>query len=1487
MKKVKNSNLNKFMSVAVAVTLVAGAGIASVTSARYGADAAIAVPEYYYYESEYDSAEAVRKAAVELNKQVEAEGAVLLKNDGLLPLAPKSEGGKVKISVFGKNTATVQTNTAKESIAYFGFGSSDSLAIGGDWSRASIPFYDAFNDTVFELNPTLMDFYNDTSKSGTGRFDNDMHRALDNYRAGLPTGETPQSKYTQAVKDSYTQYNDAALVVLTRVRGEGNDLPKTSLKGWGGEKLDSARNGDDHYLQLDKYEVEMLQAVMNSFENVILLVNASGPMEVGFLDDPTHYLYTDNGYTSSVEEATAKMNRIKAAVSIGFPGTDGVMVVPKILSGEVNPSGRLADTWIYDMKSDPTWQNQGFNGTSDGNKYGESYVHYDEDIYLGYRYYETRYYEEGKTAADDGESWYDEQVQYPFGYGLSYTTFKKEVVSIEAGGNDILGKFGKVTAKVKVTNIGDMPGKEVVQLYYSAPYYAGGISKSHVELAAFEKTQILEPGASEVLTITFDVEDMKSYDWSDANGNGFKGYELEKGDYYIVVADTAHEAAQKAAEALRAVPEPAAEGDTATDGEDGEETTVVAPVKKYTLSADIRYETDTTTGTEVKNLFDYASGTGKTNDPETFAGVRQYMLRDDFEGTFPTAASTKKTGARQEKWEYSVTEDFDRTQPYYSETTPAQASTPGNSVTNKIKLWHLRGRDYDDPLWDAFLDQLTVQELVSQIENGFFGTRPINSVDKPSTYDDDGPLGKRHCPDAQWADNTTLAQTFNKKLAYDVGVMNGEAALWGVNHGEGSNMMAAPGGKWSNTPDGRGGTYGLGLDTHRSPFGGRNFEYFSEDPVLAGKMAANVAKGSLSKGCYQISKHIMLNDQETDRGSLNTWASEQAIREIYGKPFEIAIKEGGLNGLMTGVNRIGNKHCCFNWELLNGLVRNEWGFRGFVITDLVRYDVNMCIRAGCNTMMVHNQYNTPNLDAASLTATHLTAIRESAKSVLYTCANTNGVHGFGGERLSAINYGGVNTLYAVEGVDNDLNVATAENTIAAGSAISYSLAAGSVLPAGMTIDDDGVLSGAPSEAGEYTFTLNADEKLAAVREIAYPYKTAQKTFKLKVYGADEIPNKVIFEDDNIATIPYGFDYEQDIKSAVVFDANGKLTSDVTYALAEGSELPQGLKLENGVIKGVCVAPAGKYFFTVRATAEGRTPQELDFIVSVKQFAIEYESKQLAPFAVGVAANANLADASSNVGYAVTYKLKEGDKLPEGLALSSNGILSGTPVRGCTDHEFTVVASAELSKPKEVTYKITVKGLEMSDMFVGDMLLGKNYKVSLGAAANDKDVSSITYSLADGSELPQGFALSSDGLLVGKPVETGKQSFVVRVSADGYKAIEATVTIDVYDIYEDEVTGEIDADPMPEKPVFYLPAENNGNALGVTLGIVIPVIVLGGAAAAIFLLKKKGILFAGNKNGKTSDGNTPDYTAPVDDVYEVENAPDVDATEETAPNGDEE
>ncbi|MCL2062424.1 MAG: glycoside hydrolase family 3 C-terminal domain-containing protein [Firmicutes bacterium] len=1304
---------------------------------------------HMYYTSDFASNADLRSAAVALNREIASEGFVLLKNDGLLPMTNPN----YNVSMFGKNSGN--------NFLYKAFGSSEQ-------GSRSATLYESFNGSRFTLNPTLMSFYNNTSLSGSFRFGGNpltdggnqgAWGSMDSHRMGLPTWETPWSSYRSTEIDSFASYNDAAFVVISRYAGEGSDMPKTSLKNWSAydnsNKLDSARNWDDHYLQLDAYEVKMLQEVMDRFANVVIILNSTGPVEVSFLDDPTHYLFTDNNYTTNSADAEAKMQRLRAALFVGYTGTDGSYEIPRILDGTVNPSGRLVNTWMRDMKQDPTYQNQGLNGTNGGNRWGEAFVHYDEDIYVGYRYYETRGYTEG--GHNDNWTWYEEQVQFPFGYGLSYTDFNWELASsVNSAGGENLDKFGTITTNVTVTNEGTRPGKEVVQLYYSTPYYAGGISKAHVVLGGFAKTDLLAPGESQTVSIELKVSDMYSYDWSDANNNGFKGYELEAGSYKIIAARNANEAAR--------LPE--------------EFTSV------YQVASSYRYTEDTTTGAPIANLFDDVSGSGRVNDGATFKGVRRYMLRDDFEGTFPTPASAKMNGLRQGHQPYTINEEFDLNSPWYSEDMPVQAAQPGTSQTNTIKLWHLKGRDYDDPLWDAFLNQLTIGELSDQVGNAFLNRAGLASIDMPVVHDTDGPLGRRGgSTDIQWVSAPVATQTFNEELWHRQGVSFGNSALSGDHN--------------------RGGTYGPGLHFHRSPFGGRNFEYPSEDGFLGGKVGAAQSRGAITKGCYLIAKHILLNDQETDRNTIQTWASEQAIREIYGKVYEIAIKEGNLPGLMTGVNAIGDRRNAHSWALLTGLVRNEWGFKGFVITDLLRQEVNMSIRAGNDTMMIMpGEWNRPATDSASLTPTQATMIRKSAKNALYVRANFNAINGQGGDPLDMIEYGGVDTLYAVQGVDNALSVDTARLRIGGNPKMSYDVAVDSELPDGMELSEDGTLSGAPQVAGDYTFTLLADEDTDAY----YPYLTGRKTFRIRIYRADQIPDTIIYEDDRLGTIPYGFYFERSIKSAVVFDAEGRLGTNVRYSLAANNYLPEGLELVDGVIRGITTAEPGSYFFTIRAEYDGRLPTELHFIVRVRGYSISFSGIELEYMQVGENVSVNIGTATSDDNLTIRYSLKDGSKLPEGLMLSSLGMIIGTPRRAYTDHEFTVVAQANLAPPQEYVFSATVFGIEMSDVTFDNLIIGKDYALQLNALLNDGGSEFIFYAVKPGSELPRGFRLLSDGTVIGSGIDFGEQSFTVLIMADGYLTVEAVVTLDLFDIFEEPPDG-VDRPPVSDNPV------NGNNSCG--------------------------------------------------------------------------
>lgn len=1308
-------------------------------------------PDDYQYYKRDENVGATNNA---LNQEIASEGMVMLKNDGLLPLTKEKHGGnEIRVSVFGKHSVQLVDR---------GFGSSDTF-YGTNNNLQSI----LDSSDTFAVNPVLKEFYENTSKSGQFRLNGDYHGSMDNYKAGLSTWETPQENYNRypEIAQSYKDYNDAAIVVLSRYAGEGNDLPTTSLKSWDAlddsNKLDSARSWDSHYLQLDKYEVDMLQSVMANFDNVIVLVNSANPFELGFLNDPEHYLYTDNEFTTTTAEAEEMMGHLKAAFHIGFPGSTGALAIPELLDGTVNPSGHLADTWAVNFMNNPVMDNFGYNGSGDGNKSvsGVEYVHYDEDIYVGYRYYETRYFTEGGDD-ENGNAWYDAEVMYPFGYGLSYTTFDWELLRDQSTAeNTPLEKDGVITTTVRVTNMGNVAGKDAVQLYYNAPYYENGISKAHVVLSDFAKTKLLQPGESETITFTTDVSEMYSYDWSDANGNGFKGYELDSGTYNIIVAQDAHEAAK-----------------IASHKRDNKEHKLAL---SYLISEGYQYAEDTTTGAAVSNLFDDVSGTGRVN-AEDFMGVHEYATR---ENGFKTTPAADKKNIEQIINTPTVTPEYDEGKPWYSDTMPDQAENPGTAETNEVKLWHLIGRDYDDPLWDELLDQLSYSEMVNLIGLGFSHTEAIPSIDKPQSVEWDGPLGRRNSSEEiQWVTNTLLGQTFNKELANRQGVQFGNAGL---------------------TSGQTGGTYGIGLNTHRSPFGGRNFEYYSEDPILSGYMAAEVLKGTNSKGTYHTLKHFVVNDQETARNNVQTWLSEQALREIYAKPFEIAVKEGGANAIMGGVNQIGATNCSESWALMTGLLRNEWGFEGFVITDLLAHNADRCIRAGTDLMMSMS-LNAPSTDAASLTPTQATAIRNATKNILYVMANSNVMNGYGGEPLNHMDYGGVSTLYAVEGVDNTLSVNKATSTLFDDGDIVYSMLEGSQLPEGMSLSADGHITGAPAEAGEYKFTVVANENVS--EKVMFPSAPEVKNYTLRVYSRDNLPETIIYEDDDLGIIPYGYAYSKSIAGAVAFDADGKLITDIKYSLTEDSELPEGLTLNDGVISGTTVANPGTYFFTVKAESSGREPAYLDFIVTVKAYSIDYSDPvTIGEYEVGDTVAINVGTATSNDNIDIGYSLKEGSVLPEGLTLSNTGMITGTLARAYTGHKFTVVAQADMAAPREVTYSMTVKGIEFSDSDLGQVILGKDYSFNLGAALNDGGSADIFYSVKEGSTLPSGMYLLADGTLFGTPDEIGKITFTVVATADGYVPVEADITLNIEEIYEDVPDGEV------SEPIETRPADGSGCA----------------------------------------------------------------------------
>ncbi len=849
---------------------------------------------------DYETKAEVLKAANDFNITVAEEGSILLKNEQSLPLATGA-----KITVFGKNSVNLVMG---------GSGS------GGVKSENVSTIYQSLTDAGFTYNTTLFDFYSDTNVSGKGRKGNPSIGSYD--ITGFGTGETPIDSYTDAIRSSYTNYNDAAIVVISRIGGEGFDLPRTMVDNKG-KQIAGARNMTDHYLQLDANETALLKEANDNFNNVVVVINCSQAMELGFLDDPNHYAYQPN---------------IRGAVWIGSPGSSGIMALGKILNGTVNPSGHTVDTFARDFTKDPTWQNFGDNKqTGTSNKYtvnGEGknayFVEYEEGIYVGYRYYETR--------GMDNEQWYKENVVFPFGYGKSYTNFEWTTTPTLSSVATIT-KDDVITVSVNVKNIGDFDGKDVIQLYYTPPYTAGGIQKPHVVLGAFEKTKLIPKAGEDTVTLTLRASDMKSYDYNDANGNGHKGYELEAGTYDIKIAKNAHE---------------------------------IIDTISYTVASDVLFMQDEKTGYTVENRFDDVSS--------QIEKANGYMTRDNWEmfPTSPTAEGREISQAFFDSLQYTVD---DAGKPWQANSLPQQ----GISTTTP-NLSEMAGKSYDDPLWDELLNRLSPEQMSDLIRSGAFGSIDILSIGKPKTTDADGPVGFTNFMSSSdavpiydtcsYVSECIVGATWNKEIAHQQGIMVGNEALVGDERGD-----KLPYSGW----------YAPAVNIHRSPFAGRNWEYYSEDPLLSGEMAAQVCSGANEKGVYTFVKHFAVNDQETHRdlNGLLTWLNEQSMREIYLKPFEIAVKQGGTTAMMSSFNRIGTVWAGGNYALLTEVLRNEWGFRGMVITDYGLepfLNINQMIRGGGDLFL--NQGGT----APQYTATDATAIsvmRKSVKNVLYTVANSN------------------------------------------------------------------------------------------------------------------------------------------------------------------------------------------------------------------------------------------------------------------------------------------------------------------------------------------------------------------------------------------------------------------------------------------------------------------------------------------------------------------
>lgn len=809
-------------------------------------------------------------SATQLCEDIADEGIVLLDNDGTLPMAKNS-----KLNVFG----WASTNPC--------YGGTGSGALSDAYPTVTL--LEGLTNAGFELNTELSDFYTSyrADRPVVGMFSQDWT---------LPEPEAAQ--YTDEMMNNAKAFSDTAMVVITRVGGEGADLPTdvSQVTYDAGHSYNDFEPGN-HYLQLSKTEKDMIDLVCKNFDKVVVVYNGANAMELGWVKD---------------------YSQIKSVIWCAGTGQSGFNALGSILCGDVNPSGRTIDTFVYDLTQTPTANNFGnFNYTNmdefKANSFGAdtipAFVNYVEGIYVGYKFYE--------TAAAEGLIDYDKTVVYPFGRGLSYTTFTQTL-------NSVTEADGTITVDVTVTNTGSASGKEVVEVYYNPPYTNGGIEKASANLIGFAKTSELAPGASENVTVTFKAEDMASYD---TYGKGC--YVLEKGDYVISINADSH---------------------------------TVLDSKVYNVASDIVYDASNKRESDVEvadNKFDFAEG--NVTYLSRADGFANYAEATAAPADFELPAEAKATFYNNSNWN---PEDFNN----------ADDVAPTTGAKNGLKLKDMVGVDYNDAQWDTFLDQLTVSDMDSLIALGGFQSVAVSSIGKVQAIDCDGPASINNNFTKQgsigFPSAVMIAATWNTDLAHDFGTSIGKMA---------DDMNVS-------------GWYAPAMNIHRSAFAGRNFEYYSEDGVLSGAMAANAIMGSQEQGVYAFMKHFALNDQETNRTSmLCTWSTEQAIREIYLKPFEKCIKDADCHAVMSAFNYIGTTYAGSCPELLIDVLRGEWGFVGMVLTDYYGVygyqDADRLIRNGGDFCLVNYDTETNHLtDTTSATA--LVSARQACKNILYTVANS-------------------------------------------------------------------------------------------------------------------------------------------------------------------------------------------------------------------------------------------------------------------------------------------------------------------------------------------------------------------------------------------------------------------------------------------------------------------------------------------------------------------
>ena len=1192
------------------------------------------------YYPNYSTLDQCLDAAKELNIDIAAEGDVLLKNDGSLPLR-----GNERISVFGSN-----------SVALVG---------GGSYSHDALTLPQALREEGFRVNPTLEQHYLDQGNSASSG------------PMSSGGGITPQANdFNGSVEGSLKEYSDAAIIVLSRDAGEGGDIArvtsekatdediashralgtytKTASSGGnqGGMPFSEGTNETTSYqakhtLMLTEEERALIKKVKGQFKKICVVLNTSNVMEIGELkDDP----------------------QINSIIHIGRPGEDGLVALARILNGEVNPSGHLVDEWVRDLTADPTWENFGDNsqtGSSHRYYYGadgklsfnrpqyndngeivqgaisddwtDLGVDYEEDIYLGYRYYQTYYEDKYNAATSDAEreaaqKWYDDHVTYGFGYGLSYTTFSlniqgvykdealKNALPTTLNGSELASSKGNAAdiktlyIPVEVENTGKVSGKQTVQIYVSSPYTKGGIEKASHDLVGYGKTDVLQPGEKETVIVKVNVQDFASFDYNDKNNDGVKGdYELDKGTYTIRALTSSHR-------------------DLSVDAK--ESTMDDVDEFSFRIENTVHQHLDDFSSKELKNLFTTDDGKythigedGKeqVNSLRTAdmmqdgKDAEKLMTRADFDKTFPkhpeevTVQKDDGTGTEKknalifkkeiyDRWQntdtarlthvldkqidtssdgirvYGALQDKESDPWYMSEAdfnTVASDWTQAKDKTSRtitLKFKDLNGLDYDDPKFDTFLNQLTWDEITALSTESRASTVALDDFGKPKSVDQDGP----NCFDNlyQWCDETVIAATWNTDLGYLDGQIVGSMALLTGNTG------------W----------YGPGMDMHRSAFSGRNNEYYSQDGIQGGYMAASVVRGAQEKGCNAMIKHLAFNDQETNRGgqSLYTWQSEQNIRQNELKMFQMAIQEGGAQAGMSGYGRIQGIVNQSNWYLNTGLLQNQWGWHGFMITDgflgmrwcttidqMVRagngivyktepwYDLlsgewDSTKRSGKGNVVYKADMTDKNAPYKESYMQYYYA-RKVAHSVLWATANSNNYQN--GFAQLALQGGSLGSIKAFESAN--LTVGLDATLLGNDSFATYSISKGA-LPLGLELDEKtGKITGSAKKEGTYQFTISVTLDNYVTKTADYSI-TVNSAFSL-VEGSDEFDKMEV-----------GKEFQAQYESSVFTTEGGKYDT-IEYTVKDGS-LPDGVTLsKDGLISGK-PTKAGTFTLTIAVKA---------------------------------------------------------------------------------------------------------------------------------------------------------------------------------------------------------------------------------------------------------------------------------------------------------------